>query len=93
MKILLLLVLLVPATLLHGFVFSELWRWFIVPLGVSPISVVTGMGLRIMVNSFRKNTDTSESVNSYDKIMKDFAETVVLALLAWGLGYIIYLFK
>jgi hypothetical protein len=35
------------SVLVQGYVLCELWKWFIVPLGVPPISIIQAFGLAV----------------------------------------------
>ncbi len=45
--ILIAVLLLVPATILYGLVLRDLWRWFVVPLGLMPINLGEALGLSL----------------------------------------------
>lgn len=38
------------ACVLEGFVLSNLWDWFIVPLGVRPISILHAIGICVLLD-------------------------------------------
>lgn len=42
--------LLIPVLLLEGLVFSTMWGWFVVPLGIQKIGVIHGIGLATTIH-------------------------------------------
>jgi hypothetical protein len=65
----------------HGFVFSVLWGWFIVPLGVKPIGALSSIGLMLTANLLKINLQTND---------KNAVSTAVVApALILLLGYIV----
>lgn len=49
LALLLMLILQVPLAIYGGFVLSKLWFWFMVPLGLQPISIVLAIGINLLV--------------------------------------------
>jgi hypothetical protein len=46
-----LIVMLVPVMIFHGWVLTKLWAWFIVPqFGLAPLPLTIAIGLSILVN-------------------------------------------
>jgi hypothetical protein len=41
---------LIPLWLLNAFVLSQLWGWFLAPLGVPPITLVQSLGLGLIIS-------------------------------------------
>jgi hypothetical protein len=67
--------------LFNGYVISVLWRWFAVPLGIPPISVVHGIGIDLLVGLLVfKAIDLNASAD--DRLKVAFAPVVTLAI-AW----------
>lgn len=70
-----------------GYVFSWLWQWFAVPMGLHPISVPVAIGICLLIRT--PNVAPK-------KEGKEFHETLfsglILNTLAWGVGYIAHLF-
>ena len=48
--------------LLRGFVLFKLWGWFIVPLGMVPISISWALGLAALVSVFNPNFKSKASI-------------------------------
>lgn len=84
--------------MLNGFVLSQLWTWFVVPLGANPIGVAHAMGLGVLVGLFVANLRTSASQTK--KTDKEIHEallyaslcSVFCALAAWGWGAVYHHF-
>jgi hypothetical protein len=79
----------IPLGLLNGFILSQMWSNFIVPLGITPISAVHAWGVIIIASCF--HTPKTEKT--------DKKETIKLALLiesqwlfAWGITSILSFF-
>jgi hypothetical protein len=90
MSLLFLFLLSIPATILQGYVVSQLWLWFIVPLGVVNISVAHGIGIALIVSylTARINGATDPAIKGWTL----FLANVFGALFVWGFAYIIHLF-
>lgn len=74
---------------LRGYVLRDMWRWFVVPLGVPPISVLGAIGLSMMITLL-----TYQRVPDPDaQDPKGWAHKIILAVLSnlstWGIGYFI----
>lgn len=70
---------------IDGALFSVLWGWFVVPLGVKDIGVAHGIGLLIMLSSLRisadnKNKDATELATS---VGGAFIALLILMLIAF----------
>ena len=83
------------ATILNGFVFSILWKWFMVPtLGLPMIGIVQSIGIATMVG-YLTNHNIAKENDDEDKIEK-YTRLVVISifrpLLALLIGYIAHFF-
>ncbi len=78
------LLLLVPLALWAGFVFSKLWLWFLVPLGVHPIGAWTGTGLYLMGRYV--SSSKGRVMDEEDFIDRAFVHPIFIPALALGLG-------
>lgn len=56
-----------------GFVFSQLWLWFIVPLGVPVIGSIQGAGIILVLGLARLKIPEPEN----DYIMEDLARDLI----------------
>ena len=45
---------LVLSPILHGWVLTYLWRWFVVPLGVKELSIAWAIGISVVVSMLTK---------------------------------------
>ena len=85
------LIIMVPLMLLGGVVFSDLWRWFVVPLGLMPIGIAHAIGLRGVVSlvTFRISTAELRAQSTLgDGLCRAFGRAIGY-LLAWALGAIV----
>lgn len=97
--------LLIPAcialAIFSGFVFTELWGWFIVPLGAPALSIAHGLGFMavfvyplsaIAMNiGIIKNKVSSEEKKPFVDAWSSWAVLLFVALFAWGYGAILSL--
>ena len=84
------LVLVVSVWLSEAFVFLMLWRWFLIPLGVSNISYVHAFGIYILwsflKNPIYKKTRLEDKVGlEYWKgyVLHSYTVIVIILALAW----------
>lgn len=67
----------------HGYVASALWSWFVVPLGVRPVSVFHACGLVLVAHVFA----VPENVKREDRGWgTSFALGLLVPLIFLGLG-------
>lgn len=75
---------LVPVALLDGWAVMSLWRWFIIPLGASRISLAHAIGISIFANlltaRYRRLEDDAEVA---ERIAYAFAAPLMALLLGW----------
>lgn len=84
------LLLMVPGLALDGWVFSVLWRWFVIPVvPVAPVSVAQGAGLALFVAFLTVATRKTDDIPSG---AESAVQGIVIALSALGVGWIIFQF-
>lgn len=78
---------------LSGLVASNLWNWFISPLGVMNINWIQGMGIDLLITFlvYRVIQEDMEDQDLNYK-MKRFSIALASTLVIWGHGYVIHLF-
>jgi hypothetical protein len=74
-------------------VLRELWLWFMVPLGVSAISLAHAYGLSIMVSMYaytstKSQIKTTDSNNPLKSALEIFFAAVLVPLFIWVAGAI-----
>jgi hypothetical protein len=74
---------------LHGYVFSLLWKWFVVGFGVPAISITQAIGLSLLVFAICPVSDSNVKDR---KFMDLLAGSFGKAFMALGIGYIVHLF-
>jgi len=85
------IVLFVPAIIWGAWVWTVLWKWFIVPLGVVPVGIAHMVALKMMYALL--TVDTSENKNKYsNKKMKEtifmwFVKPLFMLSIGWVLHY------
>ena len=82
----------IPSMILKGFVITFLWKWFIVPLGVTEVGLVHAIGIGCIITFLTYSiTNIKWDKNDSDKI-KEIIAMYFVPLIFWGLGYVINLF-
>ena len=87
---LLMLLFAIPSTIFQGFVLSQLWLWFFVPLGVPSIGVANAIGITLLVSflTAKLNMATDPEIKGWTlMIAQSFG-----CLMVWGFGALIHLF-
>jgi hypothetical protein len=80
----------IVSLILRGWIFCNLWSWFVVPVfGLQELFVVQGMGLALVASYLTYHTGTNK--NS-DVKMKDALVSILFNFIVLGIGYIIHLF-
>lgn len=83
----------IPTALIGGWALSELWGWFIVPLGAPAISVIHAVGLKLTIGfvTFKMKDLDEDRDKDFDEMVKAMflrtIQSVCISLLIVGLGY------
>ena len=83
--------------LARGFAIVYLWKWFVIPLGVVPISFWWGMGLSVVFSIFmpkpslEKGSD-DERQEDFRKSMTDMVAEITTSVALLGMGWVIQCF-
>jgi len=81
-------ILIAGAWIIDGLVLSILWRWFVVPLGVVPLSLTLAMGVGLTAGFLFGNAADAHEKDG-DKILRGLVTRPALALV---FGWIIHRF-
>jgi len=88
-----LLILSIPVALYNAFMFTFMWRWFIIPLGAPTIGVIHAWGLFLTLSFFtmsfaRKKYTNSDnpSIESFIRLLGSLAVTTLLT----GFGFMVH---
>jgi hypothetical protein len=82
----------VISCVLQGFVFTYLWKWFMIPFGMKSISLVHAIGLIILLDFGTYHYyDAKSEDNRLTKMLKALKFVVLKPLTALLLGYIAHL--
>ena len=90
------LLLIAPTIMLRGYVLSQLWGWFILPLGAPQIDMWHACGVATFTSYLLNNGSTELIVNSLDerdtntKLLQACAWGVFMPFFAWGLGAVFH---
>jgi hypothetical protein len=88
-------VIIVPFLIAYsGFVLSYLWLWFLVPLGVAPISIFHALGISTLIGLYPadSNSPKQDGENPGWKLMRRILNRVIQITFALFFGYVWHLF-
>lgn len=82
-----------PLALLHGFVFTKLWAWFVIPTFSLPaLELVPAAGIILMISFIRsdvsKNNETANWEDAITVLIKNSLVSAGFALIVLLLGHI-----
>lgn len=79
-----------PVVAIEGVVISDLWGWFIAPLGVPGIGWAHAAGIAVLigllVHQAKPKNKNDEDKPAWEKI----ADAGLLALFLWGMGWLVH---
>jgi hypothetical protein len=78
---------------LNGWVLSVLWAWFLVPLGVPAINVVTAIGVALVVAYMTYQLQTGKSDPDASYPFQSLFVAVFKPLFALGFGWVVHMFQ
>lgn len=82
---LLLVALMVPVTILEGWVLSILWRWFVAPaLGVPVLTVAQAIGFALVVAFLRDRYEPRPRTPDWEDVARDTTGRIVHAVFVCG---------
>lgn len=94
-NIALFLLFLMVATAVRGFVLSELWGWFVVPLGVGELGVAHAIGFALVVGYLTYQPDAkseSEVEGTFGvRLVTSLLNVIIPGAMVWGAGGVIHL--
>ena len=96
-KVLLVIVATILSVLIAAWVFQTLWMWFIVPLGVSSISMAHAYGIMLVFSILKikpKDFDTEDKKDAkpFSNYVEKLCVYSLVYLVAVGMGWITMLF-
>lgn len=85
----------VVASIIEGFVVRLLWGWFVVPFGVSPISLAWAIGLSVTIGALapaptQRTTCMLKKYSTADKIADAFGIMFLRPGMLLLVGYIVH---
>jgi len=87
----LILIMIPISILLKGFVLSKLWFWFMVPLGVVPISLAHAYGLAILIALFTHQSQKPAEEGTLGQMaFRMFIMSIGGPLIVWFVGWLCY---
>lgn len=74
--------------LLRGYVLSELWEWFVEPLGVRGISVPQAVGISVLASflTYQQDAKGEDRGDAGRTFAEGFVNGVLFTLVSWGMG-------
>lgn len=68
----------------NGYVFATLWRWYLVPaFGVQEISVVTSIGIALLVGMLMPAAEKEEKEVSWMRVFRPFLRPLLTLAVGW----------
>jgi len=77
-----------PLLLWRTFIFKQFWLWFVVPMGVQPVSLIHAFGLLLIFDLFFKSHKQLDN----KRVGLSFVESFLNTLFLFFLGYIAHKF-
>lgn len=77
----------IMSNLVVGFVLTQLWGWFLVPMGAMNLNLLQSIGLLLVGRLFALDL----SISREQKLLRSASSHAVGAIIIWGLGYIVTL--
>lgn len=74
--------------LVNGWAFSILWGWFLVPLGLSELSIPTAIGMALIVQLLTYRASSEQHNSTKEAFIRSFSAP----LLALGIGWVVQAF-
>lgn len=71
----------------RGYILSILWGWFLVPLGVSPITIPLAIGFSLIVGYF---TNAMSKRKDENDVLDTALELTIAPLLFLAIGWIVH---
>lgn len=85
--------LLAVSALVRGLVLVQLWKWYVVPLGVSTVHLTQAIGLSILVGMlwqhYTPETEEQRRRSTAEKLFEGFFASVFMAFFALAFGWIV----
>jgi len=86
------LLLVVPNMLLHGWLFTYVWRWFVVePLGAAPIGIADGLGLSVIFAWFTSGMPRDKEHEG--EPLQQMVYSALMTVGLFGIGALIHVFQ
>jgi hypothetical protein len=83
----------IPVLILRGFVLSQLWLWFLVPLGVPVVGIAQAIGISLLVSMLTVSSHkSSDDDDFWTGAIGNLLKSLLMSLLAWGMGAIVHSF-
>jgi hypothetical protein len=83
MKKLALVIVMIAYYPVYGWAIATMWRWFIVPLGLPPLSIAHALGLSILLGFTCTHAQLSDEENKLELYAIYFGRPVMVTLVAW----------
>jgi hypothetical protein len=86
MKNIFIIILVIPLSILRGWVLLTFWNWFILPLGAPHITLAHALGISIILNYLLDNISREGRYKDKDKIEIAFGlilEPLFILFLGW----------
>lgn len=86
---------LIALLVLSGHVFTNLWGWFMTPLGLPPLGLAHALGIMLTFGFVVRGLAREKHYEELEGYTKAWTTTIhgyAIALVFWGVGYIYTLY-
>ena len=87
--IMLTVVISITAFLLDGFVIKYLWEWFIVPLGVKPVTLIHAVGVSLLAATLTYQFYPVKRDELWDRLLFVYSTPIVALIFGWLIKFFI----
>lgn len=92
-KIIFVILTLILNIIFCGFVFQKLWIWLILPVFNLPVlTLIQAIGVMFFINATIKVTKKDEAKDFWETYINQLLNSIIIASVALGIGYLITLF-
>jgi len=92
-KFMTIVIVMITAPLINGFVFIKLWHWFVVPtFGLGELRLIEAIGLVALISFINAKKTNKQETDFWVGLIESIAYMVLLACFTLFFGWIISLF-
>jgi len=88
MELLVTIIIVIPMSLLRGWVLTKMWLWFVTPFGVGPITIFHAIGISILLGMLTRDADIKE--NSAEEKVKRIVYGFLVPIITLVMGWVVH---